>query len=354
MFVNGKRIETEAYIENGVTYVPLRAISEGLNANVEWNGETAQIDITGTATGEPYTYAVNKIAPSTVAIIGSFPGETTATYEDKYAEGIAHGTGIIITSGGEILTNAHVVKDMTNMIVILPNGEGYNATLKYIDDEMDLAVVKIDKLGLPAAVFAEDGAITPGAQVVAVGTPLSMALRNSVSAGIISGINRSVSSDYKLIQTDAAINPGNSGGPLVNMAGQVVGVCSSGFSGIGIESLNIAIPVSDVRYAINQFNTYGKINRPYFNADFTESIAAKYGLPGNYGLKISNVTLGGAAANAGIQNGDTLISVDGIPVNTKADWNEVSKSYIPGSRATVKCKRGDTVYEIQIVFGQKI
>lgn len=350
IFVNGKYIETDAFIQDGVTYVPLRAISESLGADVAWNEETEEINITNTSAYEPYTYAVERISPSTVAIVGNYLADTTATYQDRYAEGIAHGTGVIITSGGEILTNAHVVKDMTSIIVILYNGEGYTGTVKYLDSELDLAVVKIDKIGLTPAQFADVNSITPGQQVVAVGTPVSMALRNSVSAGIISGINRSTTSDYTLIQTDAAVNPGNSGGPLVNLNGEVVGICSSGYVGTGIEGLSFAIPVSDVQYALEQFKTYGKINRPSFGADLEESLAAKYGLPENGGISVTNVVPGGAADNAGIQSGDTLIAVDGALVNTRTDWSELSKNYVPGSSASLQIKRGDTVFETVITF----
>ena len=354
IFVNGNQIETDAFIQDGVTYVPLRAVSESLGADVAWNEETQEINISQSQSGaDIYSYAINKISPSTVAIVGNYTGNTTATYQDKYAEGIAHGTGVVITSGGEILTNAHVVEDMSSIIVILSNGEGYEGKVKYIDSDLDLAVVKIEKLGLTVAQFADESSIYPGNQVVAGGTPVSMSLRNSVSAGIISGVNRSTSSDYKLIQTDAAINPGNSGGPLVNLNGEVLGICSSGYVGTGIEGLSFAIPISDVKYAINQFQTYGKVKRPSFGGEFQESAAAKYGLPSNEGLTFSGIVPGGAAANAGIQNGDILISVDGVYVNSKIDWNELSKNYLPGSGAGVQVKRGDSFIDTYITFDEK-
>ena len=165
IYVNGAQIQTNAYIEDGVTYVPLRAISEGLGADVAWNEGENRVDISEPSEEQAVQNAISRISPSVVAIVGNYMGETTATYQEKYAEGIAHGTGIIITSGGEILTNAHVVKDLTSMIVILQDGSGYEGRVKYLDETLDLAVIKIDKLGLPVAAFADESAMVTGAKV---------------------------------------------------------------------------------------------------------------------------------------------------------------------------------------------
>ncbi len=346
IFVNGTPTETDAFIADGVTYVPLRAVSEMLGAEVAWNEETSEISISG---GDSYERAVSRAAPSTVAIVGSVRSGTPSAY----AEGIAHGTGVIVSPSGEIITNAHVVKDMTEMIVILSGGDGYRGTVSYADDALDLALVKIEKTGLPAAEFADDSAIVPGRKVVAIGTPVSMALRNSVSAGIISGMNRGAGSDYKLIQTDAAINPGNSGGPLVDLGGRVVGICSSGYVGTGIEGLSFAIPASSVKYALEHFRNYGRIMRPGFGAALEESAAARYGLPGSEGLTFGNVVPGGAAANAGIVSGDLLKAVDGTAVNTISDWNELSKKYLPGSAAVLSIERGGSAADVNIIFEEK-
>lgn len=347
IYVDGNVINTDAMIIDGTTYVPLRAVSESLGAQVDWNGETSEINI---SRNNIYSAAIEAISPSVVSIVGNYNSETS--YQDKYAEGIAHGTGVVITSGGEILTNAHVVKDMKSIIVILSDNQGYEARLKYIDEALDLAVIKIDKLGLVPAKFADENSLSQGQQVLAVGTPVNIGMRNSVSAGIISGINRSIDRGYTLIQTDAAINPGNSGGPLVNLKGEVVGINAMGYVSVSVEGMNFAIPVSDVKYAINQFNTYGKINRPGLDAELEESWAARIGLPVTGGVTFKNVVSGGAAASAGIQNGDALIAVDGAYVGTVSDWNEISKKYIPGSSAVLKLIRGGSETETTITFSQ--
>lgn len=352
IYVNGTAVQTGAYIENGVTYVPLRAISEGLGANVNWTEATNRVDISVANEESEITNAINVISPSVVAIVGNYLADTTATYQDKYAEGIAHGTGIILTSGGEILTNAHVVKDLTSIIVILSDGTGYEGRIKYLDESMDLAVIKIDALGLPVATFADESSMVTGKKVLAIGTPVNIGLRNSASLGIISGVNRSVSSDYTLIQTDAAVNPGNSGGPLVNLRGEVVGINSSGYAAVGIEGMNFAIPVTNVKYALSQFETYGKINRPNLGAELEQAWTAKIGIPTSAGLTVKSVSPGGAAANAGLTVGDVVLMVDGAAVNSDTDWHEKMKDYIPGSAASLKVMRGGEYQDINIIFGE--
>ncbi len=351
IYVNGNQIQTDAYIEDGVTYVPLRAVSEALGAEVLWNEAENRVDINASSEEILIQNSIDKISPSVVAIVGNYHSEASASYQEKYDEGIAHGTGVIISSDGQILTNAHVVADLSSIIVVLSDGTGYEGRLKYIDEALDLAVVKIEKTDLPTATFADETSLRSGSKVIAIGTPVSLGLRNSVSLGIISGINRSVAGDYALIQTDAAINPGNSGGPLVNLNGEVVGINSSGYQGVGIEGMNFAIPVSDVNYALNHFNTYGKINRPNLGAELEESWTAEIGLPSSDGLTIKSVVPGGAAEAAGLIAGDVVTAVNGAAVNSMVDWNETMKAYLPGSQAVLNINRGGAVTQVMITFG---
>ncbi len=334
-----------------MTYVPLRAVSEALGAEVLWNEAENRVDINASSEEILIQNSIDKISPSVVAIVGNYHSDASASYQEKYDEGIAHGTGVIISSDGQILTNAHVVADLSSIIVVLSDGTGYEGRLMYIDEALDLAVVKIEKTDLPTATFADETSLRSGSKVIAIGTPVSLGLRNSVSLGIISGINRSVAGDYALIQTDAAINPGNSGGPLVNLNGEVVGINSSGYQGVGIEGMNFAIPVSDVNYALNHFNTYGKINRPNLGAELEESWTAEIGLPSSDGLTIKSVASGGAAEAAGLIAGDVVTAVDGAAVNSMVDWNETMKAYLPGSQAVLNINRGGAVTQVMITFG---
>ncbi len=328
--VNNEAIDIPSYIQDDLTYVPLRAVSENLGANVDWNGETGTVTITTGSSGQLIPKIVERLSPSVVGIIGNVDGGAAASYQDKYADGVAIGTGVVVKAGGEILTNAHVVKDMNNIIVVLSNGEGYTGRIKCIDEKSDLAVVKIDKLGLTVAKLAEAGQIEVGETVVALGTPLSMSLRNSATSGIVSGVNRALFSDYNLIQTDTAINPGNSGGPLVNLRGEVVGINSSKFSGVGVEGMCFSIPIDTVRYVLNQFDTYGKVRRPNIGVTFEEDWVAAYGLPTQNGLTIKAMNETSAAKEAGLTVGDVVTAVNGKGVHSIIEWNEIMKSYLPG------------------------
>ena len=333
--VNNEAIDIPSYIQDDLTYVPLRAVSENLGANVDWDGETGTVTITTGSSGQLIPKIVERLSPSVVGIIGNVDGGAAASYQDKYADGVAIGTGVVVKAGGEILTNAHVVKDMSNIIVVLSNGEGYTGRIKCIDEKSDLAVVKIDKLGLTVAKLAEAGQIEVGETVVALGTPLSMSLRNSATSGIVSGVNRALFSDYNLIQTDTAINPGNSGGPLVNLRGEVVGINSSKFSGVGVEGMCFSIPIDTVRYVLNQFDTYGKVRRPNIGVTFEEDWVAAYGLPTQNGLTIKAMNETSAAKEAGLTVGDVVTAVNGKGVHSIIEWNEIMKSYLPGHTVTL-------------------
>jgi len=237
---------------------------------------------------------------------------------------------------------------LRNILVILHDGSAYNGTVKYFDQDSDLAVVKIDKIGLPIATFADSDSIKAGDTVIAIGTPLSFSLRNSASKGIISGMNRGVSSDYALIQTDAAINFGNSGGPLVNLSGQVVGINSSKFAGVGIEGIGFSIPANTVKYVLNQFEEYGEVRRANISATLEEGWAARYGLPSKDGLKVLNTS--GKTQSEGLSVGDVILAIDGIDVHSKVDFNECMKKYRLGNTAEFKIKRGPGEQVIQLTL----
>lgn len=296
---------------------------------------------------------IKAVSPSVVGIVGNRKDMEDSAYNSKYSEDIIHGTGVIIKSNGEILTNAHVVNEMDRIIVILADGSGYEATLKCIDEESDLATVKIKKTGLKTANLGNEKDIIIGKTVIAIGNPISISLRNSASIGIISGVNRGMNSFYKLIQTDAAINPGNSGGPLVNLKGEVIGINSSKFAGNGIEGLGFSIPINTVKYVIGQFDKFGKVARPYIGAAFEEGWAAKIGLPSLEGLKVISVEDDSPAKAAGLKDNDMLYDINGIKVNSIVDLNEEMKKYLPGTSVKLKIRRNSNIQYVNIKLGEE-
>ncbi len=269
---------------------------------------------------------IERVSPSVVAIIGK-PSDDKETENDRF--NLAHGTGVIVKANGVILTNAHVVKGMKNIVVVTSDGKTYPGKTTHFDEESDLALIKIEAFALPTATFAAPSDIRVGETVMAIGTPISFALRNSVTLGIISGIDRSVESKYQLLQTDAAINPGNSGGALVNMQGKVVGINSLKFVDYSVESMGFAIPVNTVQYVLEHFEKYGKVLRPYMGIELEESWEAVVGLPAKEGLKVSYVDPDSPAAKAGIKQGDAIVSIDQSSITTLVEYNEFMKKYLP-------------------------
>jgi len=273
---------------------------------------------------------IKKVSPSVVAIIGKPNDEHSG---NRFS--LAHGTGVIVKSDGWIVTNAHVVKDMDKIVVVTADGKEFVGTRKQIDVTSDLALVKINAKRLATAKFASSPLkVQVGESVIAIGTPVSFSLRNTATVGVISGMNRSVSSDYNLLQTDAAINPGNSGGPLVNLKGEVVGINSMKFVDVDIDSMGFAIPADTVQYVLNHFYKYGKVKRASLGMDLEESWSAVVGLPTEEPMTVIG-TPSEEAARAGVKAGDQLYSVNGKQVSTEVELNELLKAYLPGQTVNV-------------------
>lgn len=346
--IDGKQINNAVKVINGKEYVLVDSLRNNLEGITVTKTDNA-IEINNT---DRITGIIDKVSPSVVGIIGKLK-ESSADYSD-YTDNLVFGTGVIYRSDGYIITNAHVVKDMDTIVVVLSNSKAYKARLKAIDDSLDLAVIKIDKGGLTPVVFGDMSSVKVGQEVVAIGTPLSFSLRNSATKGIISGMNRSTDGEYRFIQSDAAINSGNSGGPLVNMQGQVIGINSVKLIGFGVEGLNFSIPVDTVQYAISHFEKFGKIKRPYMGIVFSESITSQYGLPSSVeGLTIREIVSNSPAEKYDIQVDDKLLSVNDVKVNSIIDYNEEMKKYLPGDKAKFKLVRNGKQFVVNVVFGEK-
>lgn len=348
ILINGSQFDAEAKLIDNTVYVPIRDISRALGATIEWDGPNNTVSVAKSNNDSLIPEILKNVSPSVVGVIGNLKEE----YSSKYKESIVHGTGVIIKPNGEILTNAHVVKDMDRIVVVLADGSGYEARLKYIDEESDLALIIIDKTDLTSAKLGKQEDIIIGKTVIAIGTPVSFSLRNSASTGIISGINRGIGSTYRLIQTDAAINPGNSGGPLVNLNGEVIGVNSSKFAGSGIEGLGFSIPVDTVNYVLKHFNDFGKVRRPSLGVSFEEDWAARVGLPSNNGLIIIMLEKN-PSKQQNLKEGDVLLAINGESVNTIVDYNEVLKKYLPNDTVTLKVRKGGIVENVSATLGEK-
>lgn len=347
--IDGKQVNDSLKVINGKQYILVDSLSENL-ANITVNKGSNYIEINSDS--NIVSKVISKVSPSVVGIIGKLK-ESSYDYNEQ-TDNLIFGTGVIYKSDGYIITNAHVVKDMDSIVVVLSNSKAYKARLKAIDESLDLAVIKIDKGGLQPATFGDISSVIVGQDVVAIGTPLSFNLRNSATKGIVSGMNRSADGEYKFIQSDAAINGGNSGGPLVNMKGQVIGINSVKLVGFGVEGLNFSIPIDTVKYAISHFEKFGRIERPYLGIIFADSITSQYGLPSTTaGLSVREIEEGSPAEEYDISLDDKVVSINGIKVNSIIDYNEEMKKYLPGDKATLNILRDKKQLKIEVVFAEK-
>ena len=272
-----------------------------------------------------------KVWPSVVQILVSAYGARERTAGEAAVVGPQRstGSGFVIDPEGYIITNAHVVSGALRVQVVLPpaNADGTLATalsgrmtivpakLVGISTEIDLALLKVDGLKLPALPLATYSEMHQGETVFAFGSPSG--LRNTLTHGLVSAVARQIDPDSPLIyvQTDAPINPGNSGGPLVNIRGEVVGVNTFILSQSGgNEGLGFAIPVATTRTVFRQLKQYGHLRRQEVGISLqtiTPDLAAGLALSRDYGVIISDVWPGGPAETAGLKAGDVIVSVDG-------------------------------------------
>lgn len=326
-------VPLDARLIEGEVYVKASSLTAELGGSGQYDPATKKYAY---RPGDRVPDVIRQVSPSVVAIIGKPDDEFAA---DRFS--LSHGTGVIVKSDGWIVTNAHVVQDMKQILVVTEDGREYEGTRKQMDITSDLALVKIEAKELPTAAFAPTPLqVSVGETVVAIGTPVSFSLRNTATVGVISGMNRSISSDYNLLQTDAAINPGNSGGPLVNLKGEIVGINSMKFVDVGIDSMGFAIPADTVQYVLSQFEQYGKVMRPSLGVTLDESWAAVVGLPTEEPLQVLGV-VSEAARKAGIATGDRLYALAGQPVSTLVDVSELLKAYLPGDAIEITLLTAD-------------
>ena len=267
------------------------------------------------------------------------------------------GSGVIVSADGFILTNNHVVSGADEVTVTFADGKQLKAKIVGADKQTDIAVVKVDAQGLPAAVLGDSDAVAVGEWVLAVGSPLGF--DQTVTSGIISAKGRQVgvtNGGYEdFLQTDCAINPGNSGGPLVNLRGEVIGINtaiasrSGGFSGIGF-----AIPVNMVQSIMTQIRSTGKVTRGRIGAaiqDLTEDLAKSFGYDGREGALVGDVVPNSPAAKAGIQAGDIIVKYQGKPVKTSSQLRNAVAATLPETAAELEVIRDGKPRTVKVQVG---
>ena len=338
---------------------------------------------------------VKKVLPSVVGVESSFELEQTQSqpsmgndffdfgfggfggfdYGNSMPQGTSKfkgtGTGVIVSENGYIVTNAHVIYDdeykagRATEVNILLDDETYEAEIIGYDVECDLAVLKIDATGLTAAEFGNSDELQLGESVIAIGNPLGFELKNTVTGGMISGLDRDITINDKamnLIQTDAAINSGNSGGPLINKYGQVIGINSSKMSssysssGASIEGIGFAIPSNVTASIIDDIMKFGYVTgKPQLGITckgIEESAAEMYNLP--LGVIVKSVNEGSAADKAGIKEGDIITKADGEKVTTSDELIAKKNKHSAGDEFELTIIRNGVEKTIVVTLDEQV
>jgi len=307
------------------------------------------------------TQAVKKVGPAVVTVVGTIPGQMTIF--GQTGDQTVSGSGIFISDQGYILTNNHVVEGTKDVNIVLSDGSQEKATIVGTDLYSDIAVLKTDGKVPAVASLGNSDVLNPGESVIAIGSPLGD-FKNTVTVGVVSATGRSIDTGQgyqieDLIQTDAAINQGNSGGPLVNLAGDVIGintliVRNSG-SGTVAEGLGFAIPINTAQAVAGQIMQKGYISRPYLGISFqaiTPDIAAAYNLPVQWGVYITKVATSSPASQADLQRGDILTGIGGVSLDETHSYINILFTYKPGDPVTVEFVRNGKAQQVQVTLGE--
>jgi serine protease Do len=288
-------------------------------------------------------------------------------------EEIGGGTGFMVSADGLILTNKHVVSDdQADYTVFTNDGKKYPAKVLAKDPVQDLAIIKIEKQGnidFPVVKLGDSDSIQIGQSVIAIGNALGE-FRNTVSVGVVSGLGRTISASggsgfsetlEDIIQTDAAINPGNSGGPLLNLAGEVIGINTA----IAEQAQNIgfAIPINRAKKDISQVGAGGKIVYPFLGIRYvlvTDTVKKENNLSVDYGAFISKgdqgeaaIQSGSAAEKAGLKEGDVVLEFNGEKITQDNSLAKIITKYNPGDKISLRILRDNKEQTIEVVLGER-
>ena len=305
------------------------------------------------------TSAVARVAPSVVTVQTEAVQRVPADMLEQFFGGRSTeqpvaglGSGFVIRKDGVILTNAHVVRGATSISVALRDGTTYAAKLIGMDDVNDLAVLKVDASDLPVAPLGNSSSLIVGEWAIAIGNPYGFVLANtepSVTVGVVSGVGRNLTASpaeggngayVDMIQTDAAINPGNSGGPLVDAAGEVIGVNSSIYSPSGGSvGLGFSIPINRASRVADDLLTHGSVRRPWIGVKPSVGQTRTLGKAPMRGVRVAAVTPGSPAQRAGLQSGDVIVQAAARPIRNSYDWEAELLELRVGETISIKFLR---------------
>jgi 2-alkenal reductase len=307
------------------------------------------------------TQAAQKVGSAVVTVIGTIPGQVT--FFGQSGDQAVSGSGFFISDKGYVLTNNHVVEGAKSVSIVLADGSQQTASIVGTDPYSDIAVLKTEGPVPAVAILGNSDKLQPGESVIAIGSPLGD-FKNTVTVGVVSATGRSIDTGQgyqieDLIQTDAAINHGNSGGPLVNLAGEVIGVNTlivrdSG-NGDVAEGLGFAIPVNTAQAVAQQILQQGYFARPLMGISFqpiNPQVAARYGLAAQWGVYITRVMSGSPADQAGLRQGDIITQVGDVSLDERHSYINTLYNYKPGDTVNLTVVRDGQTLQLQITLGE--
>jgi len=320
----------------------------------------------GTTPSPPVTWAgdwpvvavAETVGPSVVGVIRQ------TVYYDWFAGKRTQesgGSGVIFKQAdgySYIGTNQHVTAGSDKLYVVLSDGRRLEAELVGEDWWTDLAVIRVKDTSMPVAVFGDSDRLRPGELVIAIGNPVGMEFQRSVTVGVVSGLDRTLTygdeREFQLIQTDAAINPGNSGGPLVNASGEVVGINNMKIASQTVEGMGFAIPVNTARRVFEDLVTYGRVIRPFLGVRTVSAADARRYLQVDIdqGLYVVQVLPGTPAARCGILDGDVILRLDGEATNSLADLRRALDRNRPGDEVEIEVLRKGRTLTLKAVLAE--
>jgi len=324
--------------------------------------------------------AAQRVSPAVVQITNQ-QQVSTGQFRQPVPQTAGIGSGVIYDPSGLILTNNHVIEGASAIVVALPDGRTFQGRLLGADPQTDLAVVKVDASNLPVASLGDSSSLAVGDWVVAIGNALALSGGPTVTAGIVSALNRAVQSPppestsatpgpggsqaagpylFDLIQTDAPINPGNSGGPLTDLLGNVVGINTliaiSTSSGAPVEGIGFATSINVAKNIADQLVATGHAVHPYLGIQYVPlnpALAARVNAPAQRGAYITGVDANSPASRAGLQEGDVILAINGQNLQNESDLARIVNQFKPGDTITLTVQRDGQRLTLQATLAQQ-
>ena len=311
---------------------------------------------------EDFSSVLEEVTKGVVGI-SKIKNTGTAILDSNATQELGLGSGIIVSGNGYIVTNWHVAGNKySTCYVTLENGEIYSGNVKWADSDLDLAIVKINAKGLKYLELGDSDKIKLGQEVCAIGNPIGIEFQRTVTAGIISGLDRTIKVEdtngesymEDLIQTDASINSGNSGGPLIDKDGKVIGINSIKIT--SAEGIGFAIPINIIKPVIESYIQNDKFEEAYLGIFAYDTEVNKYlnsNLDFNNGIYVVKISSDGPAAKSGLKVGDVITKIDDYTINKMSELRNYIYTKTPNDKVILTINRNNKEYTVNITLGKR-